>query len=273
MLNIRMMNIFLNVQQQLTLSVQYIANLKIVLPFFLNELHLCEFAKATLIAHAYRSALGERDVKRISWLQSFFVCIFLSSSGTCTVAILRGEPFGIINKDEIWLIYGFTCWVMFSNPYLFKTLAYVFMTFPMSKAFFIGLSGLRRGYSLVQYGVDGVIIKPECKKIVARVLCGTLAGSGGGLWNGTCIKKERKKKRRKLNNNYLHDLSRLSRNAWATSSSVETINTNQVFKPVYRCKNIILEYACVYHVDNTACKQRRCASAWCSVICYFTCLL
>ncbi|KAI7904839.1 uncharacterized protein BX663DRAFT_559795 [Cokeromyces recurvatus] len=170
--------------QQLTHGIQYIRNLKVAIPPFFSELPLAEIVKAILIIHAYRTSIGEGNVKHISWVQGFISCIILSSAGTCTVALLRGEPFSVIYKDEIWFIYGLIyCIMMFSNSFVFKWISFIFTNFPVLKVIFIFISGLHRGYSLVQYGVDGVTIKTENKKIIARVLCGTLTGCGGGLWN------------------------------------------------------------------------------------------
>lgn len=73
---------------------------------FIPALPLTETVKALLNVYAYRLTLGEQNVKRVAWLQGFLVCIVLGSAGSCTVALVRGEPLGVIYKDEFWMLYG-----------------------------------------------------------------------------------------------------------------------------------------------------------------------
>lgn len=72
----------------------------------IQVLPLTEVVKALLNVYAYRSALGEQNVQQTTWLQGLVVCVVLGSAGSCTVALMRGEPIGIIYKDEFWILYG-----------------------------------------------------------------------------------------------------------------------------------------------------------------------
>ena len=88
-------------------SIQHLSNMHIDnVPPFIPALPLTEIVKALLNVYAYRSTLGEQHVKRVAWLQGFLVCIVLGSAGACTVALIRGEPFGVVYKDEFWILYG-----------------------------------------------------------------------------------------------------------------------------------------------------------------------
>lgn len=86
-------------------NIQHLSNVNIENIPLIQVLPLTEVIKAILNVYAYRSALGEQNAKRITWLQGFLVCIVVGSAGTCTVALLRGEPIGVINKDEFWILY------------------------------------------------------------------------------------------------------------------------------------------------------------------------
>lgn len=86
-------------------NIQHLSNVNIENIPLIQVLPLTEVIKAILNVYAYRSALGEQNSKRITWLQGFLVCIVVGSAGTCTVALLRGEPIGVINKNEFWTLY------------------------------------------------------------------------------------------------------------------------------------------------------------------------
>lgn len=72
---------------------------------------------------------------------------------------------------------------MFSNPYFFQFLEYLF-AIPVVEQLFTVADGILRNMSIVSNGVDGVAASIGADKWVAQVLCGTLAGCGGGLWIG-----------------------------------------------------------------------------------------
>ncbi|GAN10081.1 hypothetical protein MAM1_0318c09616 [Mucor ambiguus] len=163
-------------------NIQHLSDVRIDNVPAIPALPLIEILKALLNVHAYRSALGELHVKRITWLQGFFVCIVLGSAGSCTVALIRGEPLGVIYKDEFWISYGIVYWLMFSNNFMHSLIHRLFSTFPVVHRLCIGLSGINRGYSLVKYGIDGVTKSAGIDTIIGRLLCGTIVGCGAGFW-------------------------------------------------------------------------------------------
>ncbi|CAO3611085.1 unnamed protein product [Mucor fragilis] len=163
-------------------NIQHMSDMRIDNVPFIPALPLTETVKALLNVYAYRLTLGEQNVKRVAWLQGFLVCIVLGSAGSCTVALVRGEPLGVIYKDEFWMLYGIVYWLMFSNNFVHSTIHRVFSTFPLVHRLCIGLSGINRGYALVQYGIDGVIKSAGIDTIVGRLICGTIVGCGAGFW-------------------------------------------------------------------------------------------
>lgn len=85
--------------------IQHISDVRIENVPVIQVLPLTEGVKALLNVYAYRSALGEQNVQQTTWLQGLVVCVALGSAGSCTVALMRGEPIGIIYKDEFWILY------------------------------------------------------------------------------------------------------------------------------------------------------------------------
>ncbi|KAF1806815.1 hypothetical protein FB192DRAFT_1272785 [Mucor lusitanicus] len=165
--------------------IQHLSDMRIGNVPFIPALPLTEIIKALLNVHAYRSALGEQHVKQVTWLQGFLVCIVLGSAGSCTVALIRGEPLGVIYNDEFWITYGIVYWLIFSNDFMHSLIRSLFSTFPSVQRLCIGLSGVNRGYSLVKYGFDGVTKSAAgIDTIVGRLLCGTIVGCGAGFWFG-----------------------------------------------------------------------------------------
>ncbi|KAL9540702.1 hypothetical protein PS6_010632 [Mucor atramentarius] len=164
--------------------IQHISDVRIENVPVIQVLPLTEGVKALLNVYAYRSALGEQNVQQTTWLQGLVVCVALGSAGSCTVALMRGEPIGIIYKDEFWILYSIIYWLMFSNKFIHRSIHHLFSTFPLVHRLCIGLSGINRGYSLVQYGIDGVTKSVGIGKMVARILCGTVIGCGAGFWFG-----------------------------------------------------------------------------------------
>ncbi|KAK4520822.1 Glucose-6-phosphate 1-dehydrogenase [Mucor velutinosus] len=163
-------------------NVQLLSDMRINNVPFMPALPLTEIVKALLNVYAYRSALGEQHVKRVTWLQGFLACIVLGSAGSCTVAVIRGEPLGVIYKDEFWILYGIVYWLMFSNEFMHLLIHRLFLAFPLVHRLCICLSGINRGYSLVQYGIDGVAKSAGIDAMVGRLLCGTIVGCGAGFW-------------------------------------------------------------------------------------------
>jgi hypothetical protein len=86
---------------------------------------------------------------------------------------------------------------MFSNPYVYQVVDFLFSV-PVVEHVFTLSDSILRALAMIQVGVEGVSSNPAlgADKFVAKVLCGTLAGCGGGLWIGKLSKKiERERKR------------------------------------------------------------------------------
>ncbi|KAI8085989.1 uncharacterized protein BX664DRAFT_334640 [Halteromyces radiatus] len=135
---------------------------------------------ALFIHYLYKSALGTNHVQ-ISWLQGFFTTIVMASGGGCTVALLRGQPLGILSSNEFWIIHGLTYFLIFSNDYFYLLMQTLF-SLPLVEHAFTVSDGFLRTMAMVQFGVDGVTGVLGHKKWMAQLICGMLAGCGGGLW-------------------------------------------------------------------------------------------
>lgn len=91
---------------------------------------------------------------------------------------------GIASVSLTYVNCSIIYWLMFSNKFIHRSIHHLFSTFPLVHRLCIGLSGINRGYSLVQYGIDGVTKSVGIGKMVARILCGTVIGCGTGFWFG-----------------------------------------------------------------------------------------
>lgn len=82
---------------------------------------------------------------------------------------------------------------MFSNPYVYQLVEFLFSV-PVVEHIFTLSDSVLRALAMIQVGIDGVSLNPALgpDKFVAKILCGTLAGCGGGLWIGKFIDKIRK---------------------------------------------------------------------------------
>lgn len=82
-------------------------------------------------------------------------------------------------------VYSTTYLAMFSNPYVYQVVDYLFSV-PLVEHMFTLSDSILRTMAMIESGVEGVGSNPALgpDKIVAKVLCGTLAGCGGGLWIG-----------------------------------------------------------------------------------------
>jgi hypothetical protein len=74
---------------------------------------------------------------------------------------------------------------MFSNPYVYQVVDFLFSV-PVIEHVFTLSDSILRAMAMIQTGVEGVSSNPALGPhlFVAKVLCGTLAGCGGGLWIG-----------------------------------------------------------------------------------------
>lgn len=77
---------------------------------------------------------------------------------------------------------------MFSNPYVYQ-LVDLLINIPVVEHAFTLSDSILRTLAMVQVGIEGVNSNPNLgtDKLVAKIICGTLAGCGGGLWIGIYI--------------------------------------------------------------------------------------
>lgn len=75
---------------------------------------------------------------------------------------------------------------MFSNPYFYQFIQYLF-SIPFVEQLFTVADGILRTAAVVKVGVEGVSVSLGPDKWAAKILCGTLAGCGGGLWVGKSL--------------------------------------------------------------------------------------
>ncbi|CAO3607659.1 unnamed protein product [Cunninghamella echinulata] len=162
-----------------------LTDITINIPQLNISLPLLQIIHAILINYAYRSALREAH-SNIGWNQGLFATIVMAAGGGSTVALLRGEPLGILKSNMFFGIYGATYWLMFSNPYLYQFTQYLF-SMPVLQEVLILADGILRNYAITRVGIEGVGSNPSLgeDKWVAKIICGTLAGSGGGFWLDT----------------------------------------------------------------------------------------
>jgi hypothetical protein len=69
------------------------------------SLPVLELVHALLINYAYRTAL-QGSHANIGWGQGFLATVVMCAGGGSTVALLRGEPLGILKNNRFWGIYG-----------------------------------------------------------------------------------------------------------------------------------------------------------------------
>lgn len=98
---------------------------------------------------------------------------------------------------------------MFSNPYVYQVVDFLF-SIPVVEHVFTLSDSILRALAMIQVGVEGVSSNPAlgADKFVAKVLCGTLAGCGGGLWIGKLSKEMERE--RKESSTFYHKKQMLS---------------------------------------------------------------
>ncbi|KAI8352455.1 hypothetical protein EDC96DRAFT_517995 [Choanephora cucurbitarum] len=174
----------LTLNEQLVQLVFGLANLKFDVPVLDVSLPVLDVLFAILINYSYRQALGVAHAQ-VGWYQGLLATLVMASGGGCTVAVLRGEPIGILKSNEFWAIHCATYVAMFSNTMFYQTIDFLF-SIPLVEHIFTLSDSILRTLAMVQSGIEGVNHNPGLgqDKIVAKIICGTLAGCGGGLWIG-----------------------------------------------------------------------------------------
>lgn len=81
-----------------------LANLKVDIPIVNFSLPVLDVLFAILINYSYRSALGVSH-NQVGWYQGLLATLVMATGGGCTVAVLRGEPIGILKSNEFWGIH------------------------------------------------------------------------------------------------------------------------------------------------------------------------
>lgn len=74
-------------------------------------------------------------------------------------------------------------WVMFAHPKVYEYTRVLF-SYPLVEETFHVVDGILRNTAIVSFGVDGTAALLGSDKWVAQIICGTLAGCGGGIWMG-----------------------------------------------------------------------------------------
>ncbi|KAI7907598.1 uncharacterized protein BX663DRAFT_5323 [Cokeromyces recurvatus] len=84
------------------------------------------------------------------------------------------------------IIFSATYFAMSSNSYVYQIIDFLF-SIPVIEHLFTLSDSILRALAMIQFGIEGVSSNPALgsDKIVAKILCGTLAGCGGGLWIDT----------------------------------------------------------------------------------------
>ncbi|KAI8342064.1 hypothetical protein BC941DRAFT_499564 [Chlamydoabsidia padenii] len=170
---------------QLVVIVSGLSELTVTVPQLNISLPVLELVHAVLITYAYRTALRSAH-STIGWGQGFLATIVMCAGGVSTVTLLRGEPLEILKTNRFWGIYGTTYWLMFSNPYVYPLVQSLFKI-PVMEEFLTLADGILRNKVITQIGIEGVALNPLLgnDKWVAKLICGTLAGCGGGFWIDT----------------------------------------------------------------------------------------
>ncbi|CAO3703387.1 unnamed protein product [Rhizopus stolonifer] len=170
------------INEQVVQLVFGLAELKLDVPYFDYSLPVLDVLFAILINYSYRSALGVSH-SQIGWYQGLIATLVMATGGGCTVSIIRGEPIGILKSNEFWAIHCTTYLAMFSSSRIYQTTEFLF-NIPVIEHIFTLSDSILRALAMCQNGIDGVSSNPVLgpEKYVAKVLCGTLAGCGGGLW-------------------------------------------------------------------------------------------
>ncbi|KAI9322871.1 hypothetical protein BX666DRAFT_1848277 [Dichotomocladium elegans] len=147
-------------------------------------LPILELLHAILIGYTYRTALSDSH-SEIGWGQGLLATIVMAAGGGSTVSLIRGDPMGILKDNRFWCLYPTVYWLMFSNSYIYGFLQRIF-AIPFVEEIFAAADGVKRAAGVVKFGVDAVSLNPELgpDKWAAKIICGSLAGCGGGLWVG-----------------------------------------------------------------------------------------
>lgn len=87
------------------------------------------------------------------------------------------------------LVYSTTYVAMFSNQYVYQVVDFLFSV-PVVEQVFTLSDSILRALAMFQLGVEGVNSNPDlgANKFIAKIICGTLAGCGGGLWVGKFVR-------------------------------------------------------------------------------------
>lgn len=72
---------------------------------------------------------------------------------------------------------------MFAHTFVYEAFKFLF-SIPLVEEVFTVVDAILRNIAIVRFGVDGVDGALGPGKWVAKLICGTLAGAGGGFWIG-----------------------------------------------------------------------------------------
>ncbi|OZJ06615.1 hypothetical protein BZG36_00310 [Bifiguratus adelaidae] len=137
---------------------------------------------AIRVSYDYRTRLAANHV-HIGWLQGLVAVLFMAAGGGFSVGLLRGEGWKALFNDSFWAAYGSMYLLTFGSSTFYNILD----SLPPAVFYSMIVAGdaLSRANAITGYGVDGVVQTVTSSsspgKWVARVVCGTLAGCGGGM--------------------------------------------------------------------------------------------
>ncbi|KAI8385056.1 uncharacterized protein BYT42DRAFT_493541 [Radiomyces spectabilis] len=174
----------MSINEQAVSTLYSVSSLTLDIPALGLHLPVMDVLFTILVHYSYRSALGESHAY-IGWGQGLVATLFMASGGGCTVSLIRGETFGLLQSNLTWAIHCFIYWAMFSNSFIYRCTQSLF-EMPLGEHLFTLSDAVLRTSAMVQYGIEGVTANPGlgAGKSVAKIICGTLAGCGGGLWIG-----------------------------------------------------------------------------------------
>ncbi|KAL1924354.1 uncharacterized protein VTP21DRAFT_7389 [Calcarisporiella thermophila] len=138
------------------------------------------------VALEFRRSLEQSGTRReIGWLQGFFAIMVASVGGSTTSAILMGIPPGWLASNTVLPAYAATYFAVFYLPGVYPVLLRVR---PLLDPFLISADGLTRFSAITSFAIDACHFRPEVAprlggSWIAMLVCGTIAGCGGGLWN------------------------------------------------------------------------------------------
>ncbi|RKP07673.1 hypothetical protein THASP1DRAFT_24221 [Thamnocephalis sphaerospora] len=129
----------------------------------------------------YRARIRRASGPRPPLLQGLFTVLTMALGGSTTSAFLMGIPPSWLSSNVALPTYALVYLAMFRAPgdIVFRTLDAID---PFIRPILLVADGLTRAHSQAGFAIESVRAMPVLKNsIIAQLLCGTLAGCGGGI--------------------------------------------------------------------------------------------